>query len=74
MTSTWPTILSLAPVWPAVSMDEFHDWIKKTGPVVMQIQAAPGTDEHNYEQLVKLLREKSFVGHRCSRRAVPSRL
>jgi hypothetical protein len=27
----------------------------------MQIQAAPGTDEHNYGQLIKLLREKGYV-------------
>jgi hypothetical protein len=61
LASTWPKLLSLAPAGPAVPLNEFHEWIKKTDPAIMQIQAAPGTDEHNYGQLIKLLREKGYV-------------
>jgi len=46
-------------------MDELQDWIKKTDPVLTRIQPAPGTDDHSYGQLVKLLREKNYVGHQC---------
>jgi hypothetical protein len=63
MVSTWPKVLSLAPAGPAVSMDELHEWMRKHDPVVMQIQPTPGTDEHGYGQLVKLLRDKSCVSH-----------
>jgi hypothetical protein len=31
--------------------------------VVMQVLPTPGTDEHGYGQLVKLLRDKSCVSH-----------
>ncbi|KAI9510732.1 hypothetical protein F5148DRAFT_1332188 [Russula earlei] len=60
LTSTWPKGLSLAPAGPTVSMDEFQEWIRKTNPAIMQIHPAPGTDEHHYGQLVKLLRDKSY--------------
>jgi len=50
--------LSLAPAGPSVPMEELYDWIRKNSPAVMQIQATPGTDEHSYGQLVKLLRDK----------------
>jgi hypothetical protein len=43
-------------------MDELQDWIKKTNPVITRIQPAPGIDDHSYGQLVKLLREKNYVG------------
>ena len=46
-------------------MEELQDWIKKTNPVITRIQPAPGTDDHTYAQLVKLLREKNYVGHQC---------
>ncbi|KAH9160781.1 hypothetical protein EDB89DRAFT_845017 [Lactarius sanguifluus] len=58
--STWPKVLSLAPAGPAVPMNEFQEWIKKTQPVLMKVQAAPGADGHNFGQLVKLLRERSY--------------
>ena len=51
-------------------MDELQDWIKKTNPVITRIQPAPGTDDHNYGQLVKLLREKNYVGPPMSPRQV----
>lgn len=63
MASTWPKVLSLAPAGPAASMDELHDWMRKHNPVVMHIQPTPGTDEHGYGQLVKLLRDKGCVSH-----------
>jgi hypothetical protein len=44
-------------------MDELHDWIDKNKPVVMHIRPTPGTDEHSYGQLVKLLRDKGCVSH-----------
>jgi hypothetical protein len=72
LTSRWPKVLSLAPAGPAVSMGEFQEWIKKTKPVIMRIQPAPGTDDHHYGQLVKLLRDKGYVGRWCSRQAVLS--
>jgi len=43
-------------------MQELQDWTRKNNPVIMQIRPAPGTDDHNYGQLVKLLREKGYVG------------
>lgn len=64
---TWPTVLSLAPAEPAVSVDELEDWIKRTNPVMMQLRPLSGTDEHNYGQLVRLLKEKGYVSRRCSR-------
>ncbi len=42
-------------------MDELHEWMRKNNPVVMQIHPTPGTDEHGYGQLVKLLRDKGCV-------------
>jgi hypothetical protein len=63
MVSTWPKVLSLAPAGPAVSLDELHEWMRKHGPVVMHVQPTPGTDEHGYGQLVKLLRDKTCVSH-----------
>ena len=63
MVSAWPKVLSLAPAGPAVSLEELHDWMRKHSPVVMQVQSTPGTDEHGYGQLVKLLRDKSCVSH-----------
>jgi len=65
-TSTWPKSLLLSPAGPAVSNEEFQEWVKKTNPVVMHIKPILGTDEHNYGQLVKLLRDKSYVGRRRS--------
>ena len=38
----------------------------------MQIRPAPGTDDHNYGQLVKLLREKGYVGRLYARQVVHS--
>lgn len=70
MVQTWPKVLSLAPAGPAVSMDELHDWMRRHEPVVMHVQATPGTDEHGYGQLVKLLRDKSCVRHGASSKAV----
>ncbi|KAH9959667.1 hypothetical protein BC827DRAFT_1384663 [Russula dissimulans] len=58
--STWPKVLLLAPLGPAVSTEDFQEWLKKTNPVIMYIKPVPGTDEHNYVQLVKLLRDKSY--------------
>ncbi|KAN0120893.1 hypothetical protein V8E52_004162 [Russula decolorans] len=58
LVSTWPDALLLAPAGPAVSTDELHEWMRHS-PVVMQIQPTPGTDEHGYGQLVKLLGYKS---------------
>ena len=52
-------------------MGEFQEWIKKTKPVIMRILPAPGTDEHNYGQLVKLLRDKGYVGRWHYRETVP---
>ena len=66
LVSTWPKVLSLAPAGPSVPMEELYDWIRKNSPAVMQIQATPGTDEHSYGQLVKLLRDKGCVSHRCT--------
>ena len=65
MATTWPTVLSLSPAGPAVQMNELQEWMKRTQPVLMRVQAAPGTDDHNFGQLVKLLRERSYVsrGH-----------
>src|SRR6266852_5216679 len=63
MASTWPKVLSLAPAGPAVSMEELQDWMRRHDPVVMHVQPTPGTDEHGYGQLVKLLRDKSCVSH-----------
>ena len=65
-------VLSLAPAGSAVSVDEFEDWIKWTNPAMMQLRPLSGTDEHEYAQLVKLLKEKDYVSRRCSRRAVLS--
>ncbi|KAI9450141.1 hypothetical protein BJY52DRAFT_1304125 [Lactarius psammicola] len=62
LASTWPKVLSLVPAGPAVPMNELQEWMKKTQPVLMRVQAAPGTDDHNFGQLVKLLRERSYVG------------
>jgi hypothetical protein len=52
-------------------MDEFHEWMRKNEPVVMQIQPTPGTDEHGYGQLVKLLREKACVSHSVPAKSRP---
>jgi hypothetical protein len=39
--------------------------------VVMDIDPAPGTDgPSSYEQLVKLLRDKNCVSHRCTWKTV----
>ena len=46
---------------------EFRDWVEKFNPVMMQIRPAPGANDQNYEQLVRLLGEKGHVGRRCSR-------
>ena len=61
MASTWPKVLSLSPAGPAVQMNELQEWMKRTQPVLMRVQPAPGTDDHGFGQLVKLLRERSFV-------------
>jgi hypothetical protein len=64
MASTWPKVLSLSPAGPAVQMNELQDWMKRTQPVLMRVQAAPGTDDHSFVQLVKLLRDRSYVSRR----------
>ena len=64
MASTWPEVLTLAPAGPAVSLDDLRNWIKKTNPMVVQIRPALGTNDYNYKQLVKLLREKGYVSCR----------
>ena len=66
LASTWPEVLSLAPAGPAVSLDDLRDWIKTTSPMVVQIRPALGTNDHNYEQLVQLLKKKNYVScRRC---------
>jgi hypothetical protein len=62
--TTWPKVLTLSPAGPAVPMNELQEWMKRTQPVLMRVQAAPGTDEHGYGQLNKLLRERGFVSRR----------
>jgi hypothetical protein len=42
-------------------MNELQEWLKRTQPVLMRVQPTPGTDDHGFGQLVKLLRERSFV-------------
>ena len=66
MTSTWPKVMSLAPAGPAVSKDELHLWVRKYNPVAMHIQPTAETDEHGYERLVRLLRDKGCVSHGVS--------
>jgi hypothetical protein len=53
-------------------MQELQEWTRKNNPVMMQIRPAPGTDDHNYGQLVKLLREKGYVGRLYARQVVHS--
>ena len=64
LASTWPEVLTLAPAGPAVSEGELRDWIKTTSPMVVQIRPALGTNDHNYKQLVNLLKEKNYVSRR----------
>ncbi len=45
-------------------MGELQEWVKKTKPVLMRVQAAPQTDDHSFGQLVKLLRDRSYVSRR----------
>ncbi|KAI9454567.1 hypothetical protein BJY52DRAFT_720687 [Lactarius psammicola] len=61
LASTWPKALALMPTGPAVPMNELQEWMKKTQPVLMRVQAAPGTDDHNFRQLIKLLRERNCL-------------
>ena len=67
MASTWPKVLNLSPAGPTVQMNELQDWMKRTQPVLMGVQPASGTDDHNFGQLVKSLRERNLVGpcRRC---------
>ena len=71
MASTWPKVLNLSPAGPAVQMNDLQDWIKRTHPVLMRIQPAPGTDDHGFGQLTKLLRDRSVVSPRWRLRAFP---
>ncbi|KAI0249837.1 hypothetical protein BJV78DRAFT_1223765 [Lactifluus subvellereus] len=76
LASKWPDHLSIEPAWHAMQQDKFQGpgWLREHKPVPVRLQAGPETEKHEYDQVLKWLRDNERVGHQCSRQTTLSHL
>ena len=64
MFSTWPTHLRLEIMETGVHTPDFRAWLLRHQPPVARIKCAPDTDNHDFDELIKSLRELGSVRRR----------
>jgi len=56
----WPDPLLIEPAWQAMHHDKFQQWLKEHKPVKVRLQAASGTEKHEFDQLLEWLRRNEW--------------
>ncbi|KAI0249833.1 hypothetical protein BJV78DRAFT_631047 [Lactifluus subvellereus] len=55
--SKWPDHLSIKPTWRAMHQDKFQKWLREHNLKPVRLQAAPETEDCEFDRLLKWLRD-----------------